>query len=248
MPVAVGDVLVTVAASIEIPAKIVFLHPIHNFTVLQYSVEAIGDTPMRSAQLSTSPVAVCAGGRWCQGVCVWGGGAYGPCVCRPCCLLLLVVACCCLLLLVVACCCLMLLAAAGLWIAPFTLSLVIDAAPPLTLRSLCASCVFRPTQAGANVLFVGLKDSSDPTPVYQSCVVTSKEGLYLSRSNPPRFRAFNEDVYNFDRYACTGGKRAPTPALSTSPEHLGGMYDTWISGSDVNSFCCYGFVYLLDSW
>ncbi len=21
-----------------------------------------------------------------------------------------------------------------------------------------------------------------------------------------------------------------------------GMYDTWISGSDVNSFCCYGFV------
>jgi hypothetical protein len=27
-----------------------------------------------------------------------------------------------------------------------------------------------------------------------------------------------------------------------------GMYDTWISGSDVNSFCCYGLVYLLDSW
>jgi hypothetical protein len=27
-----------------------------------------------------------------------------------------------------------------------------------------------------------------------------------------------------------------------------GMYDTWISGSDVNPFCCYGLVYLLDSW
>jgi hypothetical protein len=27
-----------------------------------------------------------------------------------------------------------------------------------------------------------------------------------------------------------------------------GTYDTWISDSDVNSFCCYGFVYLLDSW
>jgi hypothetical protein len=27
-----------------------------------------------------------------------------------------------------------------------------------------------------------------------------------------------------------------------------GMYDTWISGSDVHTFCCYGFVYLLDSW
>ncbi len=23
-----------------------------------------------------------------------------------------------------------------------------------------------------------------------------------------------------------------------------GMYDTWISGSDVNPFCCYGLVYL----
>jgi hypothetical protein len=27
-----------------------------------------------------------------------------------------------------------------------------------------------------------------------------------------------------------------------------GMYDSWISGSDVNSFCCHGLVYLLDSW
>jgi hypothetical protein len=27
-----------------------------------------------------------------------------------------------------------------------------------------------------------------------------------------------------------------------------GMYDTWISGSDVNSFCCYGREYLLDFW
>jgi hypothetical protein len=27
-----------------------------------------------------------------------------------------------------------------------------------------------------------------------------------------------------------------------------GMYDTWISGSDVNTFCRYGLVYLLDSW
>ncbi len=29
---------------------------------------------------------------------------------------------------------------------------------------------------------------------------------------------------------------------------ISGMYDTWISGSDVNSFCCYGLVYPLDSW
>jgi hypothetical protein len=27
-----------------------------------------------------------------------------------------------------------------------------------------------------------------------------------------------------------------------------GIYNTRISGSDANSFCCYGLVYLLDSW
>ncbi len=27
-----------------------------------------------------------------------------------------------------------------------------------------------------------------------------------------------------------------------------GMYDTCISGSDVNSLCCYGLVYRFDSW
>jgi hypothetical protein len=27
-----------------------------------------------------------------------------------------------------------------------------------------------------------------------------------------------------------------------------GMRDAWISGSGVNSFCCYGLVYPLDSW
>ncbi len=27
-----------------------------------------------------------------------------------------------------------------------------------------------------------------------------------------------------------------------------GMYDTWISGSDGNSVCCYGLEKLLDSW
>ncbi len=26
------------------------------------------------------------------------------------------------------------------------------------------------------------------------------------------------------------------------------IYNTWISGSDVNSFCCDGLVYLLDTW
>ena len=46
--------------------------------------------------------------------------------------------------------------------------------------------VFSAPQPGARVLFVGLKDYEDPTPVYQDCVVTAIEGLYLNRSNPPR--------------------------------------------------------------
>jgi hypothetical protein len=29
---------------------------------------------------------------------------------------------------------------------------------------------------------------------------------------------------------------------------LGGVNDTWISGKDVNTFCCYGLAYPLDSW
>jgi hypothetical protein len=36
-----------------------------------------------------------------------------------------------------------------------------------------------------------------------------------------------------------------TPPSTASPPFSHGH--TWISGSDVNSFCCYGFVYLLDS-
>ena len=45
--------LVTIAASIEVPATIRFLHPVHNFAIIQYDVTAIGDTPVKSAQLST---------------------------------------------------------------------------------------------------------------------------------------------------------------------------------------------------
>jgi hypothetical protein len=42
---------------------------------------------------------------------------------------------------------------------------------------------------------------------------------------------------------CVGGRFM---LLALMP--IGGMYDTWTSGSDFNSLCCYGLVYLLDSW
>ncbi len=35
-----------------------FLHPVHNFAVLQYDVAAVGDTPIKSARLGTLPAPV----------------------------------------------------------------------------------------------------------------------------------------------------------------------------------------------
>jgi hypothetical protein len=52
---------------------------------------------------------------------------------------------------------------------------------------------------------------------------------------------WGEEGVNMDGY------RASQPR-NTEEQQLWGMYDTWVSGSDVNSFCCYGLVYLLDSW
>jgi hypothetical protein len=46
----------------------------------------------------------------------------------------------------------------------------------------------------------------------------------------------------------TGRACPPTVCTWELDAPIRGMYDTWISGSDVNSFGCYGLVYLLDSW
>ncbi len=55
--------------------------------------------------------------------------------------------------------------------------------------------------------------------------------LYISRAKGRERAVYNEEELV---RACT------CDPLTTNP--------TWISGSDVNSFCCYGLVYLLDSW
>jgi hypothetical protein len=56
---AIGDVELTVAASIEVPAKVVFLHPHHNFAIVQYDPSSLGDTPVQAALLSEEPAKVC---------------------------------------------------------------------------------------------------------------------------------------------------------------------------------------------
>jgi S1-C subfamily serine protease len=53
VPVPLGDVRLTFAGSIEIPGKVVFVHPLHNLSVVQYDPKLIGTTPVRAAKFST---------------------------------------------------------------------------------------------------------------------------------------------------------------------------------------------------
>jgi len=56
VPVAIGDVTVTFAGSLEVSARVVQLHPLHNLAIVAYDPAAIGDTPVRAAKFATDPL------------------------------------------------------------------------------------------------------------------------------------------------------------------------------------------------
>jgi S1-C subfamily serine protease len=56
VPIAIGDVKITFAGSLEVDAKIEQLHPLHNFAIVSYDPKSIGDTPVKSATFNTEPL------------------------------------------------------------------------------------------------------------------------------------------------------------------------------------------------
>ena len=56
VPVAMGDVRITFAGSLEIPGRVQYVHPLHNLAVVSYDPELIGSTPVRAARFTTEEV------------------------------------------------------------------------------------------------------------------------------------------------------------------------------------------------
>ena len=51
VPVSLGDVTVTFAGTVQVPGRVVYVDPVHNFSIVAYDPRLIGTTPVTAATL-----------------------------------------------------------------------------------------------------------------------------------------------------------------------------------------------------
>jgi S1-C subfamily serine protease len=57
VPVAVGDVSITFAGTLQVPGRVVYIHPLHNLAIVAYDPKLIGTTPVKAAKLEAHELA-----------------------------------------------------------------------------------------------------------------------------------------------------------------------------------------------
>ena len=55
VPLSIGDLSIVISGSIEIDANIIYIHPIHNYAIIQYSPSSIGSTEVLPIEFAPNP-------------------------------------------------------------------------------------------------------------------------------------------------------------------------------------------------